>query len=41
MGPLKNVLGLLPGVNAQALKQANVGEDKVRHVEAIVLSMTP
>jgi signal recognition particle subunit SRP54 len=41
MGPLKNVLGLLPGVNAQALKQANVGEDKLRHVEAIVLSMTP
>jgi len=40
MGPLKNVLGLLPGVNAQALKQANVGEDKLRHVEAIVLSMT-
>jgi signal recognition particle subunit SRP54 len=41
MGPLKNVLGLLPGVNAQALKQANIGDDKLRHVEAIVLSMTP
>jgi len=41
LGPLKNVLGMLPGVNAQMLKQANVGEDRLRHVEAIVLSMTP
>jgi signal recognition particle subunit SRP54 len=41
LGPLKNVLGMLPGVNAQMLKQANVGEDRLKHVEAIVLSMTP
>ena len=41
LGPLKNVLGMLPGVNAQMLKQANVGEDRMKHVEAIVLSMTP
>ncbi len=40
LGPLKNVLGMLPGVNAQMLKQANVGEDRLKHVEAIVLSMT-
>ena len=41
LGPLKNVLGMLPGVNAQALKQANVSDDRLKHVEAIVLSMTP
>jgi len=41
LGPLKNVLGMLPGVNAQMLKQANVGDDRLKHVEAIVLSMTP
>ena len=41
LGPLKNVLGMLPGVNAAALKQADVGEERLKHVEAIVLSMTP
>jgi len=41
MGPLKNVLGMLPGVNPAMLKSANLDEKRVRHVEAIVLSMTP
>ena len=41
MGPLKNVLGMLPGVNSAMLKQANVSDDRLKHVEAIVLSMTP
>jgi len=41
LGPLKNVLGMLPGVNPAMLKQANVDEDRLRHIEAIVLSMTP
>ncbi len=41
MGPLKNVLGMLPGVNAQMLNSANVDDKKLKHVEAIVLSMTP
>jgi signal recognition particle subunit SRP54 len=41
MGPLKNVLGMLPGVNPQMLQSANVDEQRIRHVEAIVLSMTP
>ncbi len=41
LGPLKNVLGLLPGVNPAMLKQANVSEDRLKHVEAMVLSMTP
>jgi signal recognition particle subunit SRP54 len=41
MGPLKNVLGMLPGVNAAALKNANIDDKRLKHVEAIVLSMTP
>ena len=41
MGPLKNVLGLLPGVNPAMLKAANVDEKRLRHIEALVLSMTP
>ncbi|MGE0440385.1 MAG: signal recognition particle protein [Gemmatimonadales bacterium] len=41
MGPLKNVLGMLPGVNPQMLKSANVDDKRVKHLEAIVLSMTP
>ena len=41
MGPLKNVLGMLPGVSPQMLKSANVDDKKVKHTEAIVLSMTP
>jgi signal recognition particle subunit SRP54 len=40
LGPLKNVLGMLPGVNSQMLKSANVSDDRLKHVEAIVLSMT-
>ena len=41
MGPLKNVLGMLPGVNASVLQTAKVDDRKLKHVEAIVLSMTP
>ncbi len=41
LGPLKNVLGMLPGVNPAMLKAANVDDQRLRHVEAIVLSMTP
>jgi signal recognition particle subunit SRP54 len=40
MGPLKNVLGMLPGMNPAMLKAANVDDNRLRHVEAIVLSMT-
>jgi signal recognition particle subunit SRP54 len=40
MGPLKGVLGMLPGVNSAMLKNANLDEQRVKHVEAIVLSMT-
>lgn len=41
MGPLKNVLGMLPGVNPAMLNSANLDEKRIKHVEAIVLSMTP
>jgi len=41
MGPIKQVLGLLPGVNAQGLKAVTADDKRLKHVEAIVLSMTP
>jgi len=41
MGPIKNVLGMLPGVNMAALSAAQVDDKRLTHVEAIVLSMTP
>jgi len=41
MGPLKQVLGLLPGVNPKALKGVSMDDKRLKHVEAIVLSMTP
>lgn len=41
MGPLKQVLGLLPGVKAKALQGVSPDDKRVKHVEAIVLSMTP
>jgi signal recognition particle subunit SRP54 len=40
LGPLKNVLGMLPGVNPAMLKAANLDDKRLKHVEAIVLSMT-
>ena len=41
LGPLKNVLGMLPGMNPAMLSAAKVDDKKLKHVEAIVLSMTP
>ena len=41
MGPLKQVLGLLPGVDAKALAAVPADDKRLQHVEAIVLSMTP
>src|SRR5258705_122199 len=41
MGPMKQVLGLLPGVNAKALQGIPADDKRLKHVEAIVLSMTP
>jgi signal recognition particle subunit SRP54 len=41
MGPLEGLLGMLPGMPAKALKQAKVDPRRLRHTEAIILSMTP
>src|SRR6266496_4115112 len=41
LGPLKQVLSLLPGVNAKALQAVGADDKRLKHVEAIVLSMTP
>src|SRR6185312_6054987 len=41
MGPMKQVLGLLPGINAKALQGVSMDDKRLKHVEAIVLSMTP
>jgi signal recognition particle subunit SRP54 len=41
MGPLEGVLKMLPGVNTKALKQAKMDPKRMKHVEAIILSMTP
>lgn len=41
MGPLEGLLGMLPGMNARLLKNVKTDPDKIKHVEAIVLSMTP
>jgi signal recognition particle subunit SRP54 len=35
------VLGLLPGVNAKLLQGVKADDGRLKHVEAIVLSMTP
>jgi signal recognition particle subunit SRP54 len=41
LGPLEGLLKMLPGVNAKMLKQVNADPKRMRHVVAIVLSMTP
>ncbi len=40
MGPLNQVLGMLPGMNTKALENVEVDEKKMGHVEAIIKSMT-
>ena len=40
MGPLGNVLGMMPGMPKE-LKGAEIGDDQLKPVEAIIRSMTP
>jgi signal recognition particle subunit SRP54 len=40
MGPLNQVLGMLPGMNAKNMQNLEVDEKKMVHVEAIIKSMT-
>ncbi len=42
LGSIQNILKMLPGVNSKMMKQAQqVDPKRMRHLEAIVLSMTP
>ncbi len=41
LGPLEGLLGMLPGVDKKMLKQANMDPRRLKHIEAIILSMTP
>ncbi len=41
MGPLEGLIGMLPGMNAKLLKQAQADPNRMRHVQAIIQSMTP
>ncbi len=40
MGPLGDILGMLPGVDAKALQNVDIDEKKMAHTEAIIQSMT-
>ncbi len=41
MGPLKNMLGMLPGMGKLNVDEMDLDEKVLTHVEAIILSMTP
>ena len=41
MGPLDQILGMIPGISASKLKGLQVDEGQIRRVEAIIQSMTP
>ena len=41
MGPLKNILGMIPGAGNLNLDDAEINEKAMGHVEAIIQSMTP
>lgn len=40
MGPLDKIMGMIPGVNTSALKDAKVDEKHLDRMQAIILSMT-
>ena len=41
MGNLQDLAGMMPGMNAGALKNAQIDESALAHTEAIIQSMTP
>lgn len=41
MGPLENIIKLLPGMRKMGLNNVNINQKQMAHVEAIILSMTP
>ncbi|MCI8611494.1 MAG: signal recognition particle protein [Clostridiales bacterium] len=40
MGNLESILGMIPGMNKGAMKDAKIDENALKHTEAIILSMT-
>ena len=40
MGPLQDILGMIPGLNNKALKSVQVDDKKLTRMEAILSSMT-
>jgi len=41
MGPLDQLIGMIPGVKADALKDVKIDERQIDRMKAIILSMTP
>jgi len=41
LGPLENIIKLLPGAKKMGLNNVNIDPKKMAHIEAIILSMTP
>ncbi len=41
MGSLEDIAGMIPGLDAKALRGAQIDEKAMAHTEAIILSMTP
>ncbi|SHI04812.1 signal recognition particle protein [Sporanaerobacter acetigenes] len=41
LGPLDEVIGMIPGVNTKKLKDLNVDEKELDRIQAIIQSMTP
>ncbi len=40
MGSIKDVIGMLPGMNASSVSDANIDDKKLIHIDAIISSMT-
>ncbi len=40
MGPLSQLVKMIPGINARALDEANIDENRIFRIEAIIRSMT-
>ena len=41
LGPLENILKMLPGMRKMGLNNVEIDPKQMAHVEAIILSMTP
>ncbi|MDQ3388933.1 MAG: signal recognition particle protein, partial [Gemmatimonadota bacterium] len=41
LGPLEGLLKMIPGINNKVLKNVKVDPQRMKHIEAIILSMTP